>query len=168
VRAYLLEISYPRSEQEGVEALFPQPPSCEVVLSVHRYEDDLLALLASPAPLARFARFFQLHPAVVSCHHRKRSLTRVTFQEETEETLTAFPARETDEWYHGGGRVKYLCTSSPLNESQVVWLTQTEWVCFWEDTFDLSSAAWERTSRHPLAPSASHLGLLAPSEEVSS
>jgi hypothetical protein len=143
--AYLLEIHYPISERETIEALFPHSSSHEVVLSIHRYGEDLLALVASRSSLHQYRQSCSLHPAVLSCHHKRRGISRVTFQEATDDACKTFPLRAAEEWYHGEGTVKYLCLPTlPLSESQVAWLNQTERVVSWEETFDLSSGAWPR------------------------
>jgi hypothetical protein len=154
MKVYLLEVRYRISEQEDVEQLFPAFSEGVILSHVYREEDVLTLLADREVSFLLLSAVGSLHPAVVSCNHARRWLARVTFQEESDDALTAFPAERFDTWYQGEGRVKYLCTTEPVSEHQVAWLERKDRVAFWEDTFDLASAAWTSGPGHPCSAAA--------------
>lgn len=136
---YLLEVTYAAEDRQIVEPWLSQANLNSVLLSVEQYDDEILAVLASPHPLIETQKHLQQHSAITSCESKRRVLYRVTTAISPEHVLCTFPFRAGEEWYLGPGKTTYLSAQSEqLREEQRSWLISHTEIVTWEDMFNLA------------------------------
>jgi len=135
---YLLVCTYAFEDNKLVEEELTQRHLGSVLISVERYDDEMLAVLASHHMPDEVYRKLMRHPAISSCVKRYCPVYHVVTTTAPREALRTFPLREGEEWYQGEGRHVYLCLQSPLlSARQVSWLATSTEIAAWEHWFSL-------------------------------
>lgn len=135
---YLLIFTYAAEDHKLVEADLPRIHPEGVLISTERYDDEVLAVVASHQTPGEAYQRLARHPAVSSCAERHCPVYHVVTGAAPAQELCTFPLREGEEWYQGEGQHVYLCVQSPLlSARQVSWLATSKEITAWDYWFSL-------------------------------
>ncbi len=146
---HLLEIVYKVEHRDSAEKWIAHTNHAGVVISIERYGDEILTIIASEQSLEGPLQQLRLHPSISFCEEKRRAVYRITTVSTSEHTLCSFPFRFGEEWYSGPEKIMYLSLQSHrLSNKQLCWLRENVNITGWQEQFPLTSAlaAYEQVS----------------------
>jgi hypothetical protein len=136
---HLLEIVYSVENRASVEEYLAQEDMGGAIISIERYGDEILAILADTEELDGAYERIRQYAAISSCEAKRCALYRITTCAPSAHVLCAFPFKAGEEWYIGSQSVVYLSLRSHvLSNKQLYWLLENPGIVGWDDDFPLS------------------------------